>query len=542
MSPYGLRFCRLPNGGPALGVRTAMRRLLIALVAVLVVVPLLAAAAVHMLLDSDMLRQTIEKQGTAALGRAVHVGHAKAQIFPRAGIELTGVRLDGPQELTADQVVIGAGLSGLLAKRIEDAVVRVKNGRIAFGAGAATESGPAGATSDTAEGADGGFTIASVSQILFDNVVIAGGGGELRIDLDGALDGDRLNVRRLSVRSGTTSLDVKGTVTSLARRDGTFEVDSPLVDVDEVLAVVGALMPSDASARDTTAMAGDEATPSGVGHVTATVSIQKARALGYEIGNVATTLDVQGARLVASPLTFDLYGGHYDSTLTLDPAPNRTAFAHKVSFSGGNLATLAQLAGKPGQMTGTLGFRAEVRGAGKDFAAAAAGVTGTADVRLADGTLKGLDVVRQTFRLLGASAPATEDGERFESITAHLALAGGAMSADDFKMHSPDFDLNGRLHVDPAGALGGGATLQLSDALSKEAQSTNKDLKLMFEDGRITLPATIGGALDSPRVLPDVADLLKRAARNAVKGQVDKAKQQGTDAVKKKLRSLFPKP
>jgi hypothetical protein len=46
--------------------------------------------------------------------------------------------------------------------------------------------------------------------------------------------------------------------------------------------------------------------------------------------------------------------------------------------------------------------------------------------------------------------------------------------------------------------ISGDADLMLSDALSAQAQSKNRDLKLAFEGGRVTLPVTIAGTLTNP--------------------------------------------
>ena len=79
----------------------------------------------------------------------------------------------------------------------------------------------------------------------------------------------------------------------------------------------------------------------------------------------------------------------------------------------------------------------------------------------------------------------------------------------------------------------------LSDALSAEAQSQNRDLKLAFEGGRVTLPVKIAGTLTSPRVLPDINDALRRAARNRASAEVDKAKKKGSDELKRQLDRLL---
>ena len=116
------------------------------------------------------------------------------------------------------------------------------------------------------------------------------------------------------------------------------------------------------------------------------------------------------------------------------------------------------------------------------------------------------------------------------------------MQADDLVLHSPDFDLKGQAHASPTGALSGQAQMTLSDALSKEAQSRNRDLKLLFEDGRITLPATLSGSLQQPTVLPDLESALKRAARNKINAEVDKAKKRATGELQKGLERLFKRP
>jgi uncharacterized protein involved in outer membrane biogenesis len=537
-----------------------MRKLIIAAV-ILVVVGLGLALAVRTLLSPEMLRSTLESQIASALERPVHIDAARAQVFPSPRITLSRVSIGGPQQLTAEQVIVGASLRALFKRRVEDAVVRVRNGRIvldgaAAGAGrggarpgpkqtphpAAPAPTPAAPEATSAPvSSTGGFTIASVSEIRFENVVVTGGGKELRLDMEGSLNGDALDVSRLVAKSGQTELSAKGRLTSVERVDGAFELTSPLVDVDEVLAVLAALIPPDPSAHGTSGLAGSDPEGFQFGHITATTAVEKARALGYEISRLTALLDLQGTILKADKLAFDLYGGHYESTLALDLASNRTTLNHRGRLMGVNVAQLAALFGHAGLATGTLGVSMQVRGTGRDFATAAEGVNGTAGVTLTKGTLKGLDVVRQTFQILG-TAPPPNAGDRFDSLTAQLALAGGAMSADNLVLHSPDFDLNGQAHVSPTGALSGHAQMTLSDALSKEAQSRNRDLKLLFEEGRITLPATLSGSLQQPTVLPDLESALKRAARNKINSELDKAKKRATGEFQKGLERLFKRP
>ncbi len=537
-----------------------MRKLIIA-IAILLVIGVGLGLAVRKLLSPEMLRSTIESQMASALERPVQIGAARAQVFPSPRITLSNVTIGGPQTLTAEQIIIGAGLKALFQRRVEEAVVRVRNGRIALDSGsspaarapapsakpgpppppAGPKSGSAAGPSAGAPSTTGGFTIASVSEIKFENVVVAGGGKELRLDMDGSLNGDALDVSRLLAKSGQTELMAKGKLTSIERVDGAFDLTSPLVDVDEVLAVLAALIPPDPSARGTSGLANAEPEGFQFGHITATAAVEKARALGYEVSKLTGNLDLQGTMLKADKLAFDLYGGHYDSTLALDLASNKTTLDHRGRLAGANVAQLAALFGHAGLATGTLGVSMQVRGTGRDFESAAEGVNGSAAVTMSNGRLKGLDVVRQTFQLLG-TAPPPNAGDKFDSLTAQLALAGGAMSADNLVLHSPDFDLKGQARVSPAGALSGQAQMTLSDALSKEAQSRNKDLKLLFEEGRITLPVSLSGTLQQPMVMPDLESALKRAARNKINSELDKVKKRATGEFQKSLDRLFKRP
>src|SRR6478672_1233451 len=197
-----------------------VRKLIIAADVVVLVLGIGAALALRALLDPQMLAHTIEGQATAWLERPVHIGAAKAHVFPTPRITLTTVGVDGPQALTADEVIVGAGLRALFQRRVEDAVVRVRNGKITLNAAAPTSQSVVPAA--PAPGSSGGgFTIASVGEIRFENVTVTGGGRTLRVDFEGALNGDALDVRSLSASSGQTSIEGKGTVTSLQRLDGT---------------------------------------------------------------------------------------------------------------------------------------------------------------------------------------------------------------------------------------------------------------------------------------------------------------------------------
>ena len=287
------------------------------------------------------------------------------------------------------------------------------------------------------------------------------------------------------------------------------------------------------------ALAGEEPGGMTFGHVTGRIKVDRGQALGYDVSRLDGAVEIKGTTLTARPLAFDLYGGRYESTLELDLATNRIALVHDARLTGTSVGKLVELFGNAGAATGGLGLTMRVRGAGKDFQSAARHVSGAATVRITDGTIAGLDVVRQAFTLLGTAPLEGTQGERFEWIAASFGVASGTLSTDDFVLHSPDFDLTGRLRIEPGGRISGDADLMLSDELSAQAQSKNRDLKLAFEGGRVTLPVTIAGTLTNPRVLPDINDALRRAARNRVGEELDKAQKKAADELKRGLNRLL---
>jgi ABC-type uncharacterized transport system substrate-binding protein len=123
-------------------------------------------------------------------------------------------------------------------------------------------------------------------------------------------------------------------------------------------------------------------------------------------------------------------------------------------------------------------------------------------------------------------------------VGATIVLANGAMSTNDLQFESRDVLLSAEGVVQlAASTVNLKGRVQLSDALSQQA---NAELVRYTQDkGRVTLPATVSGSLQAPRVGIDAGDMAKRALRNAANEQKERAKAEATKAVSKKLSGLF---
>ena len=86
---------------------------------------------------------------------------------------------------------------------------------------------------------------------------------------------------------------------------------------------------------------------------------------------------------------------------------------------------------------------------------------------------------------------------------------------------SPDVDVDGSGTLNlSAGVVDITGRARLSEALTAQA---GRDLVRYTSDAnRVTVPVTVSGAVDAPQVRVDAGALLRRAAENEVKSQIQK--------------------
>lgn len=482
-----------------------MRRYLLIVVTVVAIVVALAAGGVYWFLSGDGIRLALERQASSWLGEPVTIGSAAARLFPRPGITLRDVRAGDPVRMTLADVELSSGLRPLLSRRIEDAEVIVSNSRIEMPLPFAMPAPASGTTAPTA--GEAGIQIISVRAITLRNITIASRGRQITISADSSLSSAHLNLDRFTAQSGATMLDASGLVQLTPRVDAQLQVKANRVDVDDLLALADAFTPP-APRRSGTRMA----VP---GRLVARISAENARASGVDIQQFATTLVAQGNRVTLSPATFQLFGGRFQGTLDVDSGETLRATV-RAQISDLDVAQLAAFGGVPDTISGRLSGTGTFSGRGATTSDAIAASAGEGNATITRGAVKRLGLVRTVVLFFGRPAPgASASTDNFDRIDASFALARQVITASALSLHSPDLDLvaQGTLTI-PSKALDGRADLSLSEALSAQAGT---DLIRYTRDGnRVLLPATIGGALDAPRVSIDAAAAVRRGLRNEV--------------------------
>jgi len=492
-----------------------MRRVFGIVAASLAVLLVAAMALLYWWLSGDGIRSAIERQAGAWLGQPVTIASARVSLWPRVAIALRQVGIGRPARVRLEQVDLAASTLALLARRVEDAEIRIRNTRLELplrvglpfaAAGRGSGGGPSGAATGVAEvpaaRETDGFRIVSVSSIVLDDVVVSSLGRELTISAESALVGSRLLVRELTAESGATSIRATGTVAFEPRVDADLRIDANRLDVDELLAVAAAFLPAPGATA-----AGPPA------RLKAVVRSGRARAAGIDALQFAGTMTVEGDRVALSPLSFELFGGRYDGSIQARLGTTISA-SLRAKLAGVDVAQVAAFGNSPDTVSGTLAGEANVSGGGRDLSAVLASARGTGSVHITDGTIRRLGLVRSIVLLFGrpeASAPTSTD--RFDRLDARFALANAILRANSFSLHSPDVDSDGTgtMNLD-TGALNGRMNVTLSEALSQQAGT---DLRRYTQEGnRIVLPVALGGTLSAPSVTIDTAAALQRGLRN----------------------------
>lgn len=490
-----------------------IRRVILFVLAAVVAIVAVAAGVLYTFLSNDGIRVALEQQATAWLGQPVKIASLGAQFWPRPGVTLQQVTVGEPARLTLAEVSVSTELSALLRRRVADGAVRIRNTRLEL---------PLPFEIPTSAAAGSGepptFAIESINAIGLDNVRIVSRGRELVLSGDSSFDGTRLTIRRATVESGKTSISAEGLVTLEPRVDATLKASANRLDVDELLALADAFGPAPAAA----AARGKAGPPP---RIAARISAESASAGGVEVRQFASDVLVDGDAVSMSPLTFQLFGGRYQGSLSarLGNTLNATLRSRLQDL---DVAQLAEFGNAKDTISGTLSGAGTFSGSGRDFAAVLANARGNGTAKIANGTMRRLGLVRTIVVFFGkpaADAPGASDA--FDSIDLQFALQNQVFRAEALSLHSRDVDLVGSGTLATASkALAGKFDISLSEALS--AQAGNDLQRFTREGNRVVLPANLAGTLESPRVTIDAAAAMKRGLRNEVgnrlKGLLDR--------------------
>jgi uncharacterized protein involved in outer membrane biogenesis len=491
-----------------------MLRKLLALAAILIIlvgigVVLFAKGRI----GSDAVRRTLEAQLSARVGEPVTIASLSASFFPRVVLDLHGVGIGQPAHAMVNEISIATGLRGLLSKRVEGAEVVLANSRLPVEMVLGIAGAAAGEATETS---GSGLTIVSIRTLAFRHVELVAGTRSLTVDLESALDGDRLEVGRLAAQSEGTRLEARGTLTSIAKREGRFTATAGQLNLDELLALASTL--SSAESPTTAARPTSSRTPLAIQLELTSPGGQLG---GYSFQALTSTLRLTPQQLLLQPLRFGIFAGEFDGQLRV----LSSATVPDITLDGRvdhiDVARLLREVRGASPMSGTMSGTVALASRGASAADVLQAAHGSGKVTIADGAIPGLEMVREIVLAFGkpSGAPAAGSGSQFTRLQGNFALGNQALRVPDISFTSRDFDMAGNAVVQfPSGNLETHVNVVLSRELTEQAGTDLR--RYAQEDGRVVVPATITGTLAQPSVSPDIAAALSRALQNEVKRKV----------------------
>ncbi len=501
-------------------------------------------------LSGDAVRSALAAQVERAIGQPVTIGSIDATITPRVSVTLGDVKIGPPNKVSVGQLHVGTDFRALLSRKIEHASLKLTGARLELPLPAFTvASSPESASPESAPPVE----LVSIDEIVLSDVQIVSGGRTLRGDIEIVPQGKGLIIRRIALGADQAAVNITGQITDLNGPVGDIAIKSGALDLDQLLAFVNEFTAGAGLAKDNgsespagSASAAPSAPPAGM-NLTLSLDADSAGMGGLTLSKLAGKARVNGNELALDPVSFGIFGGHYEGSLAL--APGQTLrFKGRSTLTNVDVAAATAFAGSPNTITGRLSGRLDFSGAGSEPAAVMKTVTGTARIDIVDGVVKNLglvnSIVMATSMKTGALSQAVSNAksgpsdEPFSKIGATLDIANGAIHTNDMEFESKDLILNAKGAINlMASTLDLKGRVQLSDELTKQAG--NDLVKYTQEEGRVTLPATVSGTFEAPSVTIDAGDMAKRALKNAVNEQKERAKTEATKAVTKKLGGLF---
>ncbi len=263
----------------------------------------------------------------------------------------------------------------------------------------------------------------------------------------------------------------------------------------------------------------------------AALAIDAGKARGIEFRKLSGSARYEKEVLSLDSMRALVYGGEAAVTgrvLLSGPAPD---FRVKVTLKDVRAEEiLSRKTSLKDLVSGSVFLSADVAGGARDFADFARTASGAGSIRVADGKIRGVDLLSAAEGLVGLpGVPATASGARaggggetkFSDLSADFRVGGGKIRTDTLKIVSDKLALTGAAAIGFDKTLDFRGALRLSKELSSRVRGRGGKF-LVGPSGQVEIPLVMSGPVGSPAVAVDTEALARGAAGRLLQGLTEK--------------------
>jgi AsmA protein len=262
----------------------------------------------------------------------------------------------------------------------------------------------------------------------------------------------------------------------------------------------------------------------------------------FRFAPIAVAASIDRGRLEARVMQAKAYGGEINGTFAIDAsgAVPRQAMNLRIDRVGALplLSELADFTWLEGDMQALLDFEA----GGANQLAVVSTLAGTADIRLSNGAIRGIDIAKLmrevSKNILDGWQQSASDKTELADLTAAFRIQNGIATTDSLQLAGPVVRVAGRGTVDlPRRTLQFRVNPQLAKGVGGAAEPTDLGVAVVLQ-----------GPWSEPRIYPDIAGILEdpdrayarlRALGSGLLGETGRTGSDGIDRLIKGIGDMF---
>lgn len=355
------------------------------------------------------------------------------------------------------------------------------------------------------------------------------------------LNKSSLKIEKLALSAVDTDFNGKMSVQLNNIPKVRFELHSPSIDVDALLATLPQAEPTTTettkSNKKSVSVATKEVEPDLSAlktlDVAGSIVIDKFKASNAKMQNVTSVFSVNRGVLKLTKFHSNLYSGGIDMTATLDARNTTPTYSIKQSIKGVQVAPLLTDVMGESLVEGAGNMALNISGKSLKSSALKQNLKGKVSVNFADGAVNGVNIpllIRTTYaKIKGEKVQGSEDAEKtdFSALTADFYLSKGNATTKNIKMVSPLLRIHGEGSADYVHETAN-MLIKTSIVGSLKGQG-GKDIDDLRD---VTIPIRITGPWAKPKYKLEFDDVMKQKAKKEIDRGIEKLEEKYGDKIK----------